>query len=252
MKYLVIPTEWLDSDLTYREMIVLAELVNLSQGRKCTASNEYLSNTLKISKKNVSNVISSLQDKGYINSEIESGSRNKHRIIIVNDKQNKCPQKVDRVSTKNGQVSTNRGRVSTKSGESKEKNKEINKENNINPSLSPLSQKQKNQNKKKTETTSKQIYPAPLREWINYRKEIKKPLKQRTIDKLLRDYELNPLAFEEKVEFSIANGYQGLFAPKSYKAKGEPEVGSINWILQQQYKQAQAYGDVIDTVVDDE
>ena len=225
MKYLVIPTEWLDSDLTYREMIVLAELVNLSQGRKCTASNDYLAETLKISKKNVSNVIASLQSKGYITSKVETGTRNKHREIVVNYPQNECPQKMDTVST-------NRGRVSTKSGESKERNKEINKESN--PPISPL--------------------PEILREWIDYRKEIRKPLKQRTIDKLLKDYEADPETFRQKVEFSITSGYQGLFAPKGGGGGGRREspIGSLDWEFEQMMKQRmQAEESIVDTEVFD-
>ena len=122
MKYLTIPTEWLHSDLTYREMIVLAEIVNLSQNRKCTASNEYFSQALNISRKNVSNVVSSLQKKGYLTVEIESGARNKKREISIHKKWTEYPQKVDSLSTKRGE------------------SKEINKEENINP-LHPTGKK---------------------------------------------------------------------------------------------------------------
>jgi len=122
VKYLTIPTEWLHSDLTYREMIVLSEIVNLSQNRKCTASNDYFSKTLNISKKNVSNVISSLQKKGYLTVEIETGTRNKKREISIHKKWTEYPQKVDGVSTKSGE------------------SKEINKEENINP-LPPTGKK---------------------------------------------------------------------------------------------------------------
>ena len=241
MKYLVIPTEWLDSDLTYREMIVLAELVNLSQGRKCTASNEYLADTLKISRKNVSNVIASLQSKGYITSKVETGTRNKHREIIVNYPQNECPQKVDTVST-------NRGRVSTKSGESKERNKERNKENN--PPISPLPENPNGKSEEKSPPPNPS-YPEALQEWIDYRKEIRKPLKPRTIDKLLKDYEADPEMFRKKVEFSIASGYQGLFAPKGGAGgqRSGPPVGSLHWELEEAMRQQQS---VVDTEVVDE
>lgn len=53
--------------------------------------------------------------------------------------------------------------------------------------------------------------------WFAYRKAIKKPLKAASIP--LAQKRLAALGPQQKeaVEYSIANGYQGLFAPKSAK-----------------------------------
>ena len=70
-------------------------------------------------------------------------------------------------------------------------------------------------NREKEEKEEKEeILPQILKDWIEYRKQIKKPIKDITIQKLLKEYNQNPPLFEQKVNYSIANGYQGLFAPK--------------------------------------
>jgi len=60
-------------------------------------------------------------------------------------------------------------------------------------------------------------YPEPLKEWIDYRKEIKKPLKESSIKRLLKKHDLDSHSFALSVDHSIENGYQGLFAPKTNK-----------------------------------
>ncbi|MBK6262514.1 replication protein [Citrobacter youngae] len=57
--------------------------------------------------------------------------------------------------------------------------------------------------------------------WVNYRRDLKKPIKsQQTITQainLLDRYRLNGYLPEEIINQSIANGWQGLFEPKSAK-----------------------------------
>lgn len=55
--------------------------------------------------------------------------------------------------------------------------------------------------------------------WVEYRKQIRKPLRVASIQ--LAQKRLAALGPQqlEAVEYSIANGYQGLFAPKSAKAQ---------------------------------
>ena len=215
MKYLVIPTEWLDSDLTYREMIVLAELVNLSQGRKCTASNEYLSDTLKISKKNVSNVISSLQNKGWITAKTERGSRNTHREISIHEKWTGHPQKMDLVSTK--------------SGESKERNK-VEKQ-----SKPPLPPEGESHQQRRSDKHSSPVDAPSLPDWLNleawsewesYRKEKKKPI---TPTARKRQWAtLQRYTVQEQriiIDRSINSGWAGLFELKDQdRPQHKPKV----------------------------
>lgn len=54
--------------------------------------------------------------------------------------------------------------------------------------------------------------------WIDYRKDIKKPLRAASIPLAQKRLAALGPQQREAVEYSIANGYQGLFAPKSAKA----------------------------------
>ena len=60
-------------------------------------------------------------------------------------------------------------------------------------------------------------YPEPISRWLSYRKEIKKPLKQLSIDRLIALYGSDPATTAAKIDFSIEQGYQGLFSPPQSK-----------------------------------
>lgn len=63
---------------------------------------------------------------------------------------------------------------------------------------------------------------AILDKWIQYRKEIKKPLKQVTIDNLIKDFESKSDACVTFViNSSISNGWQGLFWDKYIEPQPE-------------------------------
>ena len=66
--------------------------------------------------------------------------------------------------------------------------------------------------------------PDILTEWIAYRREIKKPIKKVTIQKLLTKYKSDPARFEAMVNNSISNGYQGLFAPNDKPATNKSKT----------------------------
>jgi hypothetical protein len=73
-----------DKDTTMQEKLILAEIEALSSLEKgCIASNEHFAKLLGIKKQNASRAINGLKQKGYIDIEIVSGSRNHDRIIIV-------------------------------------------------------------------------------------------------------------------------------------------------------------------------
>lgn len=57
-----------------------------------------------------------------------------------------------------------------------------------------------------------------LETWIEYRKEIKKPLRQMSIDRVSRKLSKHDFHTQERmVEQSIENGWQGLFEVKQVK-----------------------------------
>ena len=72
-------------------------------------------------------------------------------------------------------------------------------------------------------------------EWVQFRKEIRKPLKHTTIKLQLKMLEKNKENHVEILETSIQNGWQGLFPNKArvYPQK-EAEIGSIEWQMKQQ------------------
>ena len=107
-KFIVLKHSFIrDPLLTMQEKIIFLEILNLSSLEKgCIASNSHFEKCFGISKKSVSNTISSLVDKGYIFSELSN--RNHTRILSIKD-----------------------GGVSIKDGESKENNtinKQVNKD----------------------------------------------------------------------------------------------------------------------------
>jgi len=88
--------------------------------------------------------------------------------------------------------------------------------------------------KKEKEKEKKSVeLPNILKDWIEYRLEIKKPIREITIRTLLKQYKQDPIEFERKVTHSIANGYQGLFSPNEKKHTG----------LQKSYDAVDAYFD---------
>lgn len=82
----------------------------------------------------------------------------------------------------------------------------------------------------------REAFPKKLQEWIDYKKSRKDKLVEATLKSLLKQHNKDPIIFAEKVDNSIANGYQGLFLPKqqnNYESK-QPEKGSLDWHAQQQ------------------
>ncbi len=113
-KFIVLTHELIrDTSMTMQEKIIYMEILNLSSLEKgCIASNNHFEKSFGISKKSISNTISSLIKKGFITSELSN--RNHTRILSI----------------KNGHSSIKDGQLSIKSGESKE-NITINKTINI-------------------------------------------------------------------------------------------------------------------------
>lgn len=81
---------------------------------------------------------------------------------------------------------------------------------------------------KRREENITPIIPLPesVLTWVDYRKQIKKPLKQPTIDGLVKRHgEWGESRFAAAVKNSIEQGYQGLFEPNSNsKRKSTAEI----------------------------
>lgn len=194
-----------DQNLTPIEKLILGEIEALSSlEHGCIASNQHFSELLGIKKESASRSISALVSKGYINSEIENGSRNHNRMLTLNKLLFDPKQNVITPLTKCLETKGN-----------KQTNRHINR----------------------------QEFPVDVERWIAYRKEIKKPIKKITIENLVKDYVQDPLAFYHKVEHSITNGYQGLFAPK---ASTKETTRSVDYVADFFAKREQGNVEVID------
>jgi len=99
------------------------------------------------------------------------------------------------------------------------------------------------------EKEKEKVEIKPIQEWIDYRKSIKKPIAEASIEKLYKRYERDPNLFMLSVEYSIENGYQGLFEPKSIQPTGDHRAKQKEAIAK---AMAELNGDneVIDAVID--
>lgn len=74
-----------DKNTTMQEKLLLIEINQLSMLDKgCIASNNHFAETFKVKKESISRSLSSLEQKGYITTEIKAGSRNYDRTITIN------------------------------------------------------------------------------------------------------------------------------------------------------------------------
>lgn len=74
-----------DKNTTMQEKLLLIEINQLSMLDKgCIASNNHFAETFKVKKESISRSLSSLEQKGYISTEIKAGSRNHDRTITIN------------------------------------------------------------------------------------------------------------------------------------------------------------------------
>lgn len=85
MKYLTIPVDWFDLDLTRTELFIISEINNLvSFYGKCTANNRHFAELLRMKRESISRSLNDLKKKGFIEIEIIDGSRNHDREITIN------------------------------------------------------------------------------------------------------------------------------------------------------------------------
>lgn len=146
-----------DKNTTMQEKLLLIEINQLSMLDKgCIASNNHFAETFKVKKESISRSLSSLEQKGYITTEIKAGSRNHDRTITINKmlfyyEQNVIAPLTNCLETK--------------------ENKTINKTKNISIDI-VSSFFDENRDIKKDDKSIK-----IMSEFVTYRKKIKKPIK---------------------------------------------------------------------------
>lgn len=146
-----------DKNTTMQEKLLLIEINQLSMLDKgCIASNNHFAETFKVKKESISRSLSSLEQKGYITTEIKAGSRNHDRTITINKmlfyyEQNVIAPLTNCLETK--------------------ENKTINKTKNISIDI-VSSFFDENIDIKKDDKSIK-----IMSDFVTYRKQIKKPIK---------------------------------------------------------------------------
>lgn len=228
-----IPREvWLSKELTMQEKLFLVEIDSLNNEKGCYAGNDYFADFFDLSKSRCSEIIKSLEKKGFIeiNYVYKEGSKEiKARIIRVKNLSTKPLRELEDPIRKTEDPL--RDIELPPSEKARENNTGINntgkynKENIKEKSKSKKSDATIEIKNKIQETNITDNLKNKLIEFVDYRKEIKKPIKTYTVIKAL----LNQLGKDfvdethliDSINNTISNQYQGVFPKKitSYKEK---------------------------------
>lgn len=143
----------------------------------------------------------------------------------------------------------NRQKISKKNAESGSKGGQANatkalKRNQASTVQTDSTEQDRTNNKKSTLTSAdfifpfkleNEIYKRALDEYIQHRRELKKPLTKIGINKLLGKYANQPNEFLQNLNHSIANGWQGIHAPNG-AIKQETLPDGFSWIDKENVK----------------
>jgi hypothetical protein len=195
----------------------------------CFASNAYLSRHLGLSVRQLQTILSELEDAKLILRVACEG----HRVIRT----------VEKVALTNAlastQVTRSEGGAENRTGGVKKTarggcgkphtySKEDNKVDKDTGTASPMASVIKDLDSIPWESAlpfSSEAFSKAWQSWIDYRKELKKPLKDATVTAQWKEFvawgEAKSIA---SIEQSIKNGWQGLFEPKQVFGKGNTNV----------------------------
>jgi hypothetical protein len=200
--------------LSITAKVVYGVVEALDNDDGCFASNAYLSRHLGLSVRQLQNVIKELDDANLI-TRVEQDGR---RVIRTVEKIAITKALGGEVNCVGGVKKTSRGGCNKLHPYSKEDNKE-----SINTKGQPV-------NIDSIPWTSElpfssEVFSKAWQSWLDYRKELKKPLKDATVKAQWKEFvkwgEAGAIA---SIEQSIKNGWQGLFEPRVGYAKGNTNV----------------------------
>lgn len=212
-----IPREiWLDTNLNWSEKVLLVEIDSLSSLEMgCFATNDYFGKFFGLSKDRISKLIASLKNKGYIEVQLlyKEGSKEvDKRIITTRGYKLKCLEGIG-INNYKGIVENNQDNNTTNN------NTDINTD--INTDYLPVVKEKKSILTEVEDLDIGSRLKRKLYDFIQYRKEIKKPIKtirsiKTAINQIGKEYK-DEEHLIESIESSIANGYQGIFPTKNYR-----------------------------------
>ena len=192
-----IPSEVLALNLSLTAKVAYGVVNGLDGDEGCFASNGYLAKTLGLSERQVRTVLKELEDAKLI-----------HRVVSDNNRVIKTVEKVALVKALGEEVNFQRGRKKTSTGGGSKPptySKVDNKEDIIKKEYAQINEL----------PFSSSEFLVAWNNWIDYRRDIKKPLRLMSINP---QFELFKLWGEKDsivaIRNSIANGWVGLFPIK--------------------------------------
>lgn len=215
-----IPKEiWLSEELTLQEKIMLVEIDSFdNEERGCYASNKYFSKFFNITPGRISQIISSLESKGYISVlYIRDNQEIKERQIHIN--RPPYPEVVNKLNT---YLENYKGGIKYSKGGYLENDKENNiNKNNINNNINKYFE---------DETLNNSV-----NEWFEYKKQRKDKYTEIGKKKLITQIKNNVdkygvTAVVNLIDECMANNYQGIIFAKLGKPEGKPryQIESID------------------------
>lgn len=199
---------WLDDRLTAIEKIILIEIDSLDGEDGCFASNEYLANFCQCSISKVSSAISKLKSLGYITVASFDG-----RKRIIHSKLPNLIRQPYKICEADCQNVEERVLIQNASKEVSKKDRE---------SFDSII----------AEFTECQELRELLVEFVRMRKLIKKPLTNRALRinlSKLAKLASDDAGMVEIVEQTVANSWQGFYAPKGGKAEPMPDYSDYDF-----------------------
>lgn len=230
-----IPKEiWLSKDLTILEKILLVEVDSLDNEDGCYASNKYFADFFELSNGRISQIISELVNKGYLDVEyIKEGKQIIKRVIKI--KRPPFPEVFNKLN-RGYLENDNRGVKFSKGGYL-----ENDKDNNINNNNIKINKKEKKEtefdllinNNFEDEELKQTVY-----EFIKMRKAIKKPLTTRGLELLINKLKKITSNTNEQIQIlnnSIMNNWLGIFPLKEEEKQKEKVEYVINEMTEEEY-----------------
>ena len=235
-----------DSSLQDFDKVLAADITAMSNKYGyCNASNAYFAEMFGKSKDTISRSISRLVKNGYFAFEIiykKDSKEVKERRLHPTQKltsplsakmQGGIGKNADTPIGKNAEGNTTRDNTTSK-------RKKVKKES---PNFEQI---ETELNEQYADDLVEMKYPLnkeKYQEWLDFRRP-KKPVSQKAMRLQIKKLCKYPADIQaQMIDQSIESDYQGLFEIKqqqAYKPKGEPEVGSIAWQMEQQRKKADA------------
>ena len=211
-----IPKEiWLSKDLSFQEKIILVEIDSYDDGEiGCYASNKHFVNNFEITSTRASQIIQSLQRKGYININYDyNGKEIERRYIHINR-----PPYPENIGMSKNDIGMSKNEMGVCQ---KVKGGYVKKLKDNNTSINNTINNKKENNKKKKYYENEELNNLFL-EFLELRKKIKAVNSERAIKMLINKLSnYNDEIKYKMIEKSIVNSWKDVYELKNIKANNK-------------------------------